>query len=626
MRQYYYGEKFQKKRLFWWHLANILILCIFLTRTWYLQIYKGEYYQKLSEQNRIRKIQVPAPRGIIYDRWGHVVLDNRPFYDLVYIPQYVRDEDETLKAISSLLYEPLEDLRTRLNKGRGLPDVVPIKLMKNLTSYQRSVIQSVNIFLPGIDIVKEQRRNYTKDTPSHIVGYLREIGRKQYKTHNAKDKTNPYFLGDLVGKQGLEYKYENYLRGKRGFKLVQVNAFGRHNSDTLTYQTIEPIPGHHLELTIDWELQKIAKEAFRGKVGAVIALDPRNGDILAAVSSPEFDPEEMLVGITRERWGQLMSSPYKPMLDKTTGAEFPPGSVYKSVLAIAALQEKIVTPQTSVHCPGHYTLGNHTFRCWKRKGHGAVNLEKALVKSCDVYFYTVGMRLGVDLIARYARELGLGRRYNVNLNMERPGLVPTASWKQRRFKDIWRAGETPSISIGQGYNLMTPMQMAVLYSTIGNGGFVWKPHYIKRILDSQSGDTLFETKPTLIDVATDIDAEVFHQVQGYLESVVGGPGGTGHRAKVEGHSVAGKTGTVQVVSLKKYGKKAKSISMKWREHAMFGAFSPAHNPEIAVAVVSQNDKIGGGGKSAAPVAGKIIARYWELKKQRAENAEKKNRQ
>jgi len=391
---YYYGEKFQKKRLIWAYLANITVFIIFILRIWYLQVLNGDYYTKLSENNRIRKIQIPAPRGIIYDRYGYAILNNRPFYDLVFIPQYVKDPDATLNIIAGLLYEPLEYLKARLDNGRGLPEIVPIKLMKNLTPYQRSVIQNVQIFLPGIEIVQESRRNYTEDTPSHIVGYLREVGSKQYKTQNTKDKINPYFLGDLVGKQGLEAKLEDYLRGKRGFKQVQVDAFGRHNSDHFyTFKEIQPIAGHHLQLTIDWELQKIAKQAFNSKVGAVIALDPRNGEILAAVSLPEFDPEEMLVGISNSRWNQLLNSPYKPLLDKTTGAEFPPGSVYKSVLALAAIQEKVITPETSFFCPGHFKLGNHTFRCWKKGGHGNVALKKALVQSCDVFFYRVGLRL-----------------------------------------------------------------------------------------------------------------------------------------------------------------------------------------------------------------------------------------
>lgn len=609
-------------RFMWASLLVVLSIAAMVARLWFLQIYRGDYYQLISERNRIRKIEVPAPRGIIYDRNGKVILGNRPFFDLVYIPQYVDDKDTTFSILSRILHIPVPSFERRLLLGGGRPRFLPINLKRNLSLHEVSVIETNKIFLPGIEVSIVPRRDYNATTPSHLVGYLGEIDRAKLKKFNETHPENPYIPGDLVGQQGLEARWEENLKGKRGYRFIQVDAFGRQYGGTVDPQSpkLPEVPvsaGSNLVLTIDSELQQAAVAAFKGKTGAVVALRPSDGQILAMVSEPGYDPTIYQDGLSREEWRSLVANPFNPLLDKTTGGEFPPGSVYKSVLAAAALEEKIITPQTTFYCPGQFALGDHIYHCHDRKGHGTVNLQTALVKSCDVFFYHVGVELGVDRIARYAQALGLGSRLGVRLNFEQPGLIPTSEWKQLIYKTPWGQGETPNIAIGQGYNKVTPIQMANLFATIANGGKVWRPWYVQRIV-TPYGETVAEEKPELIKEATIITPQTFEILRKSLMAVVHDPGGTGRRAMQKDITVAGKTGSVQVVSLKRTVNK-EDVSMKWREHAMFAAFSPATaDAEIAVAVISENDPAGGGGVAAAPVAGAVIKAYWDLKKKRGE--------
>jgi penicillin-binding protein 2 len=457
-------------------------------------------------------------------------------------------------------------------------------------------------------------------TPSHMVGYLGEISSGELKTFNEGDPSLPYRAGDLVGKQGLEARWEKYLRGKRGSRLIQVDAYGRQadqlDSTELELPEVPAQPGADLVLTLDMELQAATREAFRGKNGAVVALDPRSGEVLAMVSEPGYDPNIYQGLLSEEKYRSLVQNPFKPFLDKTTGGSFMPGSIYKAVVAIAGLEEGIITPSSTYNCPGHYSLGGQVFKCHDHAGHGVVNLRRALMKSCDVFFYTVGVELGVDRIAKYARELGLGVKTGLMLNFELPGLIPTSAWKKLTYRIPWSTGETPSISIGQGADQLTPIQMANLYATLGNGGAIWRPFLVKRVVN-HVGETVLVNEPQLVRRTTTIRPESFKAVREGLMAVVMDKEGTGKIAAVEGATIAGKTGSVQVVSLAKNNNKGTDVSMKWREHAVFTAFSPAENPEIALAVVSEHDAVGGGGRSAGPVAGKILKTFWDLKKRRA---------
>jgi penicillin-binding protein 2 len=614
----------QDRRLFegrflWANLFLIAMTGALLFRLWYVQIYRGDYYRQISENNRIQYIEIPAPRGIVYDRYGRVVLGNRPYFDLVLVPQYIKDTTTTFRILSRLLHIPASLFERRLWQNRGQPKYLPVNLKRNLSLHEVASIQSNKIFLPGINVAVAPRRDYKPETPSHMVGYLGEISRRELLDLNRETPQNPYRSGDLIGKQGLEARWEKYLRGAKGHRLIQVDAFGRESDffdkNSLELPETPAEPGSDLILTLDMELQRVASEAFKGKNGAVVVLNPKNGEILAMVSEPGYDPNIYQGVLSEEKYRSLIQNPFKPFLDKTTGGAFMPGSTYKAVVALAGLEEGIVNANSTFYCPGHYQIGSQVFHCHERHGHGTVNMRRALMKSCDVYFYNLGVELGVDRIAKYSTELGLGQKLGVQLNFEMPGLIPTSAWKKLTYRVPWTTGETPSIAIGQGYVQMTPMQIANLYATIGNEGQIWRPYLVKRIIN-HVGETMLVQDPQLIKRVSKIRQESFRIVKEGLKAVVMDQEGTGKNAAVEGQMVAGKTGSVQVVSLSKNTNKGEAVSMHWREHAMFASFSPVDDPEIAVAIISEHDKVGGGGRSAAPVAGKIMRAYWDLKKQR----------
>ncbi|MGE0173653.1 MAG: penicillin-binding protein 2 [Oligoflexales bacterium] len=608
-----------ENRFLWASITLVVILSTLLVRLWYVQIFKGEYYQEISERNRVRRIEIPVPRGVIYDRYGEVILGNRPYFDLTLIPQYAQDRQATFQLLSRLLHEPIRKFEKRYRMAKGGPKFLPITLKRNLSQHQVSTIESNKLFLPGIEVKVAPRRDYKVNMPVHLLGFLGEIDKDSLKDLNEKHEDNPYLPGDLIGKQGIERQWEEHLRGQRGYRLIQVDAYGRQTSSVdgkkWDFPVVPAVPGSDLELTIDAQLQNAAQQAFNGKFGAVIVLNPQTGEILAEVSEPSFDPS-MMEDLTSEEWEALINHPFNPFLDKTTGGEFAPGSIYKAVIAMAALEEKMVSPGRTVYCPGHYFLGNsrEPIYCHDRQGHGFVDLKKALMKSCDVFFYQMGIDLGAKTIAKYASAFGLGEKLGVKLNTERPGLVPTPAWKQLVKRFPWTAGDTVNIAIGQGDNLMTPMQMVSLYAAIANGGTLWRPYLVRRVTN-HVGEVITKEVPQEIKKVDIVSQGTFRLLRSILQEVVMNEDGTGHKANVEGVTVAGKTGSVQVVSLKK-NRNRDDVSSRWKEHAIFAAFSPVENAEIAVVVVSENDTVGGGGKSAAPVAQKIIESYWKLKEQR----------
>jgi penicillin-binding protein 2 len=612
-----------ENRFLWASISLVVVLSTLLVRLWYVQIFKGDFYQEISERNRVRRIEIPVPRGVIYDRHGEVILGNRPFFDLTLIPQYVQDRQATFHLLSRLLHEPVSKFDRRYRMAKGSPKFLPITLKRNLTQHQVSTIESNKLFLPGIEVKVAPRRDYKTTTPVHLLGYLGEIDKTTLQGLNEKNADNPYLPGDLIGKQGIERQWEEYVRGQRGYRLIQVDAYGRQTSDVdgkkWDFPVVPAVPGSDLELTIDAQLQSVTQEAFNGKFGAVIVMNPQTGEVLADVSEPGFDPSTMQEEVSNEEWQSLISHPFNPFLDKTTGGEFAPGSIYKTIVAMAALEEGITTPSRTVYCPGHYFVGGSSqpIYCHDRKGHGFVDLKKALMKSCDVFFYQMGIDLGAKNIAKYASAFGLGEKLGVKLNTERPGLVPTPAWKQLVKKFPWTLGDTVNIAIGQGDNLMTPMQMVSLYATIANGGTIWRPYLVRRVTN-HIGEVITKESPQKIGQVNMVKQDTFKLIRSILQEVVMNEDGTGHNANVEGVTVAGKTGSVQVVSLKK-NRNRDDVSSRWKEHAIFAAFSPVEKAEIAVVVVSENDTVGGGGKSAAPVAKKIIESYWKLKENRKKN-------
>lgn len=595
--------------------ALILAISLLALRVWFLQIYRGEHYAKLSENNRIRKIDVPAPRGLIFDRHGTLILGNKRMYDLLYIPQYVQNEDETLETLGKLLHTDIKTFQKIIKRHKGQPKFIPILLKQNLSIHERSLIETNRDKLAGTHIRGVPKRKYTPGIPVHLIGYLSE------HRGEAKEEDYTYLPGDLSGKQGLERVWEKHLRGKRGFHYTQVDALGREvrSEEDLTefaLPEVKATPGHNIHLTLDWELQQAAGRAFRGKNGAVVVMNPRNGEILALLSAPSYDPQIFQEGLSVDRWDSLLNDPFKPLFDKTTGGLFSPGSLYKPLIGLAALEEGLITSKSQHSCQGHLKLGGRNFHCHNRYGHGPVNLEKAMLSSCDVFFYHLGIELGVDLMEKYAKDFYLGEKLGFNLNREYAGLIPSAKWKRETHGASVTAGDLANLAIGQGALLMTPLQMASFFSTIANMGYVWRPHVVSHLTDS-TGKRVFQNKPELLHEVSLVKKSHFKLMKQALYQSVESNKSTGRRAKLEGVPIAGKTGSIQVVSLEKNRSRRKStVSMKWQEHSMFAAFSPIEKPEVVVLIVSEHDPEGGGGAQSAPIARSILEAYWNGKKAR----------
>ena len=438
------------------------------------------------------------------------------------------------------------------------------------------------------------RRNYPfQDLASHLIGYLgeinpKELGRDEYAYHK---------MGSLVGKSGIEKKYELDLMGDRGGRQIEVNALGQK---IRILGQVEPTPGNNLMLTLDLELQKAAEKAMEGKRGALVAMNPQNGDILALVSKPDFDPNLFTRGLSVESWRNILENPAHPLQNRAVQGQYPPGSVFKIIVAIAALEEQVISPDTAFYCTGIFPFGDREYRCWKETGHGRVAFRQAMVESCDIYFYQVGLRLGVDRIAQYAFRLGLGSPTGYPLGPEKPGLVPTSSWKWRRLGIPWQPGETISTSIGQGFNLVTPLQMACTLSAIANGGKIYRPRIVDSIR-SPDGEFLREVPP-FISRSFQISPSTMKLIQESLWGAVNSPDGTGVQALVPGLDVAGKTGTAQVIQRRE--DRSEPLPAEHQDHAWFVCFAPVQQPQITVVVLVEHG--GSGGATAAPIARKVL--------------------
>lgn len=615
-----------------WAVLMVLMLVIWVilaARLWQLQVLRAPHYQEVAERNYLRSLDIPAPRGKIYDRHGALILGNRPFYDLMILPQFISDLSATFRSLARLLKMDEDQLWQNYQPYKKAPEFLAVPVKKNLTLHEVALVQSARMFLPGVDIATDVRRDYSSSPPPHLVGYLAAPTAQEYSHYRNAYPQKDYRRNDLVGKYGLEQVWESHLRGKRGRKWIRVDALGRRVlSESLPYQqSAAALPeqpaaaGHHLVLTLDAELQKIAEDAFAGKNGAVVVLDARSGGILALVSTPDYPADLYQSQIPAHRWRNLLNDPMHPLFDKTTGAEFQPGSTFKVIVALAGLQEALITPKDEVLCTGAHTFGGRTFHCHKKEGHGRVDLKRALSESCNVYFYQLAHQLKIDRIARYGKMFHLGRKLGLNLNLERSGLIATPQWKKRSRGQPWFLGETFMVGIGQGATLITPLQLASLYGSLGNWGQLWQPYLVRRVVD-RLGKTVESYAPRLITSLDHIEKRHFREVRQGLHLTVHGEQGTARRARVPGVSVAGKTGSVQVVAMHRGLNKeglfdAQELALGRREHALFAAYSPAEDAQIALAVVSQHDSYGGGGARAAPVAQKIISGYWRLKHERA---------
>jgi penicillin-binding protein 2 len=580
--------------------ANIVIIVAFsliFSRLWYLQILNGEYFKGLSENNRIRIQEIAAPRGTLFDRNGVPLVDSFPSFDVSLYRQDVPDMEALIPRLSRLLSLDPQKLRARLEGARGIPLHQPLKIKTDIPRKVLAAVETRRLDLPGVVVDVVIRRNYPhKNLAAHLIGYLGEISQQELEMEEFVN----HKLGYLVGKYGVEQKFEFELMGENGGRQIEVNAMGQK---IRVLGQVEPNPGNNVVLTLDLEIQKAAEEAMAGKRGAVVVMNPQNGDILAMVSKPDFDPNLFARGISPENWKSIVDNPAHPLQNRVTQGQYPPGSIFKILVAMAGLEEKMITPETLFQCSGVYPFGNREYQCWKKEGHGQVNLRRAIVESCDVYFYQLGIRLGVNRIAKYASAAGLGSPTGFPLGREKPGLVPTSAWKMKRFGVPWQGGENLSIAIGQGYYLATPLQIACTLSALFNGGKYYQPR-IAQAIRAPQGEVLREYPP-LVRRTIPISPETIEFVREALWGVVHSPGGTGGRARVEGFNVAGKTGTSQIVQRKEG--KPEPTSLEMQDHAWFACFAPAFNPEIVVAVLVEHG--GGGGAAAAPVAKQVLERY-----------------
>ena len=587
----------------------ILVVISFLglwMRVWYLQILKGKDFMGQSEENRVRKVSLPDYRGAIKDRRGETVVNIRPSFNLYVTPEDADNLPKSLELLSRTMEIKEENLKENIRKSRSFQDVL---VKKDISRKDTAYIEENKMRLPGISIKVEPLRSYVyKDFAAHVLGYLGEISKGELKTPEYK----AYRLGEMIGKNGLESVYEFNLKGKKGFKEVEVDVSGR---ELKTLRKLSPEVGDSLILTLDVRVQKKLEELM-GEIsttnpveGSVVVMKVQTGEIIAMVSKPSFDPNLFAAGISREQWNSLVNDDKHPLQNKAIDGQYPPASTYKLVTAYAALAENLIEPETTIFCPGHFRLGKRRYRCWKKGGHGAMNLHDALGQSCDVYFYTLGHRVGVDNLEKYARKFGLGERTGIGLKGEKPGLIPSKLWKEKNRNEPWLLGETISASIGQGYNLVTPLQNVSMISTLANGGLLLRPYLVRKIEDSD-GNVIREIFPKIIK-NIEIDLEILKLLKEGLRGVVNEPHGTGHRARLKNIVVSGKTGTAQVVAMKDSEAviPEDETPYSFRDHAWFIAFAPYKKPEVAVSVIIEHG--GHGGAVAAPIARKILETYFK---------------
>ncbi len=576
----------------------IIAFFVILVRLFYLQMIHGETYRELSTNNRIRLQHLPPSRGLIYDSQGDLLVDNRPAFDLLVVPRDAKPLDETLARLSSLTGIPVAEMRGRVVKKGGENSSRSVVLKRDIGRDLLAPVEVHRFDLPGVIVKVRPKRYYLNPgMAAHLLGYLGEINTREIASGEHPEAS----VGDFIGKFGLEKVMEPLLRGAQGGRQVEVDVRGRVIREL---KRVEADPGKNIYLTVNTALQKRAEALLKGDVGSVVALDPQSGAVLAMASSPTFDQNDFVSGLSYAKWNSLKNNPGRPMENKATQAMYPPASIYKIVSSIAALEEKVVDRRTHFFCSGQHAYGDRIYRCWKRVGHGTTDMVKAISQSCDVYFYEVGERLGVDRLAFYARSCGLGSPTGVELAGEASGLIPTAEWKRRKLGRNWLSGETLSLAIGQSYNLVTPIQMAMLIASVANGGTIYQPYILGKV--EAAGGAVVTTTHPVVKGHLPASKKNLALVQKGLWGTVNSRKGTGKIASIQGVTVAGKSGTAQVVS-KGWGRSKKRSIRKFRDHAWFVAYAPVEHPTIAVAVIVEHGE--GGSTKAAPIARKVIETY-----------------
>jgi len=576
--------------------VQYIILVIFLVLAyglWRLQVVQSEFYAALAEKNKTREVPILAPRGKILDREGRTIVDNYPSFTALLLRDSTRDLSGDADMIAQGLHLDPKEVRERLKKFAGTPQYQPIYLKEDITPDELAFIESHRNELPELDTIMAHRRLYPRNGfMAHLVGYVGEVS-EQMLNQARWELYNP---GDVVGKSGVELQYNQVLMGKNGSRQVLVNSKGKEVGEL---DQKPAVPGHNLKLTLDIDLQIAAEEAMGDKNGAMIAMDPRTGEILAMVSRPTFDPNDFAVRISRGEWNKLVTDPDKPLLNKAIQAQLAPGSTFKILMSVAGWQEGIA--QTlNVHCNGGATFYGRRFGCWVKTGHGAVDLTKAIYQSCDVFFYTLAEKLGIDRISKYATAMGLGQKTGIDLPEEASGVMPSEEWKIRNFKQKWYAGETISVGIGQGAVATTPVQLMRAISAISMDGRMVVPHVASPTgLPPEYLETHHYTDVTNIP----INPDGFNLITDAMARVLL-PEGTAPSAHVLGVDIAGKTGSAQIVSLAVRALHQNNEALN--QNGWFVGFTPRRNPDIIVAVLFEG---GEHGKLAARLATQVIKAY-----------------
>ena len=592
-----------KKRLLAAAVVVLFFFLVIMLRLWFLQIISGDEYEKRAYGNRVRIRQVAPPRGHILDRCGREIVTNRPSFNVALIQEDSHDLSDVLERLAPVLDMEVTQLWEKVREASGNPRYVPVLLKEDIDWKTLAYLENHNHEFSGIRTeVQPVRVYHYDDLAANVIGYLGSISKKEL----AASDRDVYSGGDIIGKRGLEKLREPDLRGEKGHSYTEVDAKGFEQQ---MLKAEEPLPGREIRLTLDVDLQQIAESymAAGEKSGAVVAMEVNTGRVLAAVSTPTIHIEDFLGGISTKKWQALLDNRKHPLINKVAQATYPPGSTYKMVTALAGLAKGVIDEDTVFYCPGRYSFGNRTYRCWKHSGHGPMNLQQAIAQSCDVYFYQVGQRVGVDGLAEYAKKLGLGKRTGIEMEYEKSGLAPTKKWKLKNRKSKWQEGETLSVAIGQGFNLTSPLQICLMTATLANGGKVYRPQIVEQVVDPE-GNIVESFTPEITSELKGVD-RYLKLIRNGMEEVVQGKRGTARKVAIDGLRIAGKTGTAQVVKIAQYRHlKEEDIPYKYRDHAWFTCFAPADNPEIAVTVLVEHGLHGGSG--AGPIARAVLKQYF----------------
>jgi len=582
-------QKIPQGRLALFSYVSVAFIVLLLLGFWKLQVIQSGHFSDLAERNQIRYIPIIAPRGALLDREGRVLVDSYPSFSILLLRDDPKALQKSLAAVEDGLGIAKEDLTQQLENARFEPKFEPIVIKPAASQADIAFVESHRADLPVLELMMVQRRRYQHGQMlANTIGYVGEVSSQQLEQSDGH-----YRPGDIVGKAGLEREYNDQLEGTDGMRRVVVNSVGKAMR---TLDNVEAIPGKPIQLTIDYDLQAIAEADMAEKAGAVVALDGRTGEVLVMISRPTFDPNDFAVRIPAAEWAKLNTDPETPLLNRAIQAQLAPGSVFKIVMATAMLDSKAIPANFQAYCPGHAEFYGRVFHCWRPAGHGSVDVHRAIVASCDVFFYTIGKMLGIDRIHDYAVGLGLGRPTGVDLPSEQPGLVPSEEWVQRVYHHKWYAGETISVSIGQGSVTVTPIQLARMIATVASGGTLVQPHLLKNLVTTKVGH--FPLSDDAVETVT----------QG-MYGVINEGGGTGYSLRLQNVDFSGKSGTAQLMSYEagaKMGKKGKNTN------GWFVGYAPRRNPEIVVAAVVQDTDLHGG-STAGPVVRDIVKAFYDKK-------------